>query len=78
MKISQFKVIPFSIPFVKPLQTSNDIYDHREGVWLKIDCENFSGFGEAAPLPGFSEESLKEVYYALEGFHHAIENEVLE
>ena len=39
---------------------------------------DFSGLGEAAPLPGFSGETLKEVYYSLEGFHQAVDGENLE
>ena len=75
MKISHFQVIPYSIPFVKPLQTAGETYTHREGIWLKIQSEEFTGFGEAAPLLGFSRETLKEVHYALEGFNQAIEGE---
>jgi len=71
--ISHFQVIPYSIPFVKPLQTAGETYTHREGIWLKLQSEKFMGFGEAAPLSGFSRETLKEVHYALEGFHHTIE-----
>ena len=78
MKISHFKVTPFSIPFVKPLQTSGMTYTHREGVWIKLKCANFTGVGEASPLPGFSTETLKEVRYALEGFHQAIDREDLD
>ena len=78
MKISHFKVTPFSIPFVKPLKTSGMIYTHREGVWIKLKCANFTGVGEASPLPGFSTETLKEVRYALEGFHQAIDREDLD
>ena len=78
MKISHFKVTPFSIPFVKPLKTSGMTYIHREGVWIKLKCANFTGAGEAAPLPGFSRETLKEVRYALEGFHQAIYGEDLD
>ena len=78
MKISQFKVIPFTIPFVNPLQTSNTTYAHRDGVWLKMKWKNLSGFGEAAPLPGFSKENMNEVHYALEGFHQVIKNEEME
>ena len=78
MKISQFKVIPFTIPFVNPLQTSNTTYAHRDGVWLKMKWKNLSGFGEAAPLPGFSKENLNEVHYALEGFHQVIKNEEMD
>ena len=78
MKISQFKVIPFAIPFVNPLQTSNVTYVQRDGVWIKMKWKNFSGFGEAAPLPGFSNENLNEVNYALEGFYQAIRNEEMD
>jgi len=73
MKISQFTVTPYSIPFVKPLQTSAKTYIHREGVWLQLQWEDYSGVGEAAPLEGFSRENVKEVHYALEGFHQAID-----
>ena len=75
MKISQFTVTPYSIPFVKPLQTSEKTYIHREGVWLQLQWEDNTGVGEAAPLEGFSRENVKEVYYALEGFHQAIDGE---
>ena len=40
--------------------------------------DNFTGAGEASPLPGFSTETLKEVHYALEGFHQAINGEDLD
>ena len=48
---------------------------HREGVWLQLQWEDYTGVGEAAPLEGFSQENVKEVYYALEGFHQAIDGE---
>ena len=63
---------------MKPLQTSGMTYTHREGVWIKLKCANFTGVGEASPLPGFSTETLKEVHYALEGFHQAINGEDLD
>ena len=78
MKIRHFKVTPFSIPFVEPLQTSGMTYSHREGVWIQMKWDNFTGVGEASPLPGFSTETLKEVHYALEGFHQAINGEDLD
>ena len=77
MNISQFTVTPYSIPFIKPLHTAGNSYYNREGVWLNLKWENFSGWGEAAPLPCFSMETLKEVYYTLEGFHQAIDRESL-
>ena len=73
MKISQFTVRPYTIPFVKPLQTAGNTYSQREGVWLNLKWGILSGWGEAAPLTGFSEEVLKEVHYTLEGFHQAID-----
>jgi len=72
LKINQFVVTPYSIPFIKPLQTARHTYSHREGVRIKLTWENCSGYGEAAPLIGFSTETLNEVNYALEGFHQAI------
>ena len=78
MRINQFRVIPYSIPFVKPLRTAENIYSHREGLWLNIKWEDCSGWGEAAPLIGFSQESLKSIHYALEGFHHLITGETFE
>ena len=63
---------------MKPLQTSGMTYTHREGIWLKLQSEKFTGVGEAAPLSGFNRETLKEVHYALEGFHQAIDREDLD
>ena len=63
---------------MKPLQTSGMTYTHREGIWLKLQSEKFTGVGEAAPLSGFNRETLKEVHYALEGFHQAIDGEDFE
>ena len=73
MNISYFEVTPYSIPFVKPLQTAGQTYTHRDGIWLKLQWKELTGSGEAAPLEGFSRENLKEVKYTLEGFHQAID-----
>jgi len=75
LKISHFSVTPYSIPFVKSLQTAGKIYTHREGVWLQLHWEDYTGLGEAAPLEGFSRENMKEVHCALERFHQAIDGE---
>ncbi|MDP7622300.1 MAG: enolase C-terminal domain-like protein, partial [SAR324 cluster bacterium] len=75
MTINQFVVTPYSVPFVKPLQTAEKTYTHREGIWLQLKWEDYVGVGEAAPLEGFSRENMKEVHYALEGFHQAIDGE---
>ncbi len=53
-------------------------YENREGLWLKIESENFMGFGEASPLPMFSKESISEVYHVFEGFFHAVKDEEID
>lgn len=58
MKFSAWK---YNLPLVKPLRTSTGSYKKRKGVILSLTSGNISAFGEAAPLPGFSEESLTEV-----------------
>ena len=78
MKINQFIVKPYSIPFTNPLRTSGHTYTHRDGIWLCIKWEDYSGWGEAAPLVGFSKELLQEVHYTLEGFHQAIDGEIID
>ncbi len=75
MKIEDFTVQQFSIPFVKPFITSAGTLTHREGYWITLSDGSVRGIGEAAPLPGFSKETLQEVRYALEGFHQAAEGE---
>ena len=78
MNITAFEVIPYNIPFVTPLQTAGNTYTHREGVWLQLKSGELTGVGEAAPLEGFNLETLKEVHYALEGFHQAVDGEDFE
>jgi len=57
------------------MQTAGKTYTHREGVWVRLQWEDYTGVGEAAPLDGFSLENIKEVQYALERFHQAIDGE---
>ena len=51
----------YRIPLVSPLETSRRTIGHREGLILALITDDYSLFGEAAPLPGFSKESLPEV-----------------
>mgnify|MGYP001325316409 FL=1 len=75
MIIDDIEVLSYSIPFTKPLLTYKKKYTHREGVWIKVSANGIVGLGEAAPLYGFSIETLKDVNYALEGFCQAVINE---
>lgn len=51
----------YSFPFKKPFRTSADTFSDRKGVILEIKENDIVALGEAAPLPGFSKESLDEV-----------------
>ena len=65
MKLNDIKVIPYKIFFKTPLQTSQRIYKYRSGFIVRLSANGINGFGEAAPLTGFSTESEKECLSAL-------------
>ncbi|HEX6709278.1 MAG TPA: o-succinylbenzoate synthase [Rubrobacter sp.] len=51
----------YRLPFSQPLTLKGVTLDHREGLLLRLTGDDGSeGWGEIAPLPGFSEESLSE------------------
>lgn len=56
---------PFELPLSSPLQTSAGVITEREGWILRIGTDPV-GFGEATPLPGFT-ESTADCETALEG-----------
>ncbi|MGM0588715.1 MAG: o-succinylbenzoate synthase [Bacteroidota bacterium] len=59
----------YRLPFRQPFETQNRKWRFREGLLFRWDTGDYICYGEAAPLPGFSRESLNEVasqYAALE------------
>ncbi|MFH1700508.1 MAG: o-succinylbenzoate synthase [Candidatus Zixiibacteriota bacterium] len=59
VKIASYKIKKYSRKFVEPWVTSKGTYIFREGVIISIKTtEGFLGFGEAAPLPGYSPTGL--------------------
>lgn len=62
MKLSAWK---YSLPFRKPLRTAGRTFRKREGIVLILSAGDITAFGEVAPLPGFSEESLSDAEAAL-------------
>jgi len=49
----------YRLPLRKPLQLRNTTIEEREGALVRIDSPSgYSGWGEIAPLPGFSPETL--------------------
>ena len=48
----------YRLALASPLVTSHGVVDHREGVLFSISDGANVGWGEAAPMPGWSRESL--------------------
>jgi O-succinylbenzoate synthase len=48
----------YRLPFASPLQLGGTSHAHREGLLVRIRVGDEEGWGEVAPLPGFSGASL--------------------
>ncbi len=64
----------YRLPFKKPFNTSNGSFTFREGLIIKEDYLSFSCYGDIAPLPGYSTESLDQVIAQFQQYHNAIEH----
>ena len=61
MKLARFDLYRYSLPFSLPLKLGGTTLYRREGFLLKLAGDDGSeGWGETAPLPGFSRESSAE------------------
>ena len=58
-------VEPFSLSLSRPLSTARGRITEREGFLVRVDHDGETGYGEATPLPGWT-ESLAECRAALE------------
>lgn len=59
--IKSFQIYKYQIPLAIPLTVKGHTQTNREGLIIKVEGEaNNFGFGEIAPLPGFSQENLEE------------------
>jgi len=73
MIIRDFTFHPFKMKLKKPLINSAFSIDKREGFIVKITDENdFIGFGEVSPLPGFSLETKEKCEVELNRLHYSI------
>lgn len=60
VNIKSVKIYHYSLPLRKPVQIKGRSLKSREGLILRITADNtVEGFGEIAPLPGFSKETLE-------------------
>ena len=61
MKLARFDLYHYSLPFSRPLPIGDITLFQREGILLRLSGDDGSeGWGETAPLPGFSVESQSE------------------
>jgi o-succinylbenzoate synthase len=59
MKLAGFDLYHFRLPLRGPLVLKGKTFHYRDGLLLRLSGNDGSeGWGESAPLPGFSEESL--------------------
>lgn len=56
----------YRLGLVSPLVTAHRVVNHREGVLFSISDGTHVGWGEAAPMPGWSRESLSDCKMTLE------------
>lgn len=61
MKLASLDLFRYSLPFSRPLTLRGATLRHREGLLIRLTGDDGSeGWGESAPLPGFSREDPKE------------------
>ncbi|HKJ67525.1 MAG TPA: o-succinylbenzoate synthase [bacterium] len=79
MKIAQFYTQPYQVRLRTPFRSARKSYAARSGyfVWL-YNSGGIYGIGEAAPLPGFSEESVRDVEQNLREIAPAVQEASLD
>lgn len=59
VKIAALDIFAYSLPLVRPLKLKGQTVTERTGALVRLTADTGSfGWGEAAPLPGFSRESI--------------------
>lgn len=73
MVIAAFDLVPYALPLTEPVTWGGTAYAERRGVLVRVeDASGAVGWGDVAPLPGFSAESLGEARRALEALAAAL------
>lgn len=58
----RFDAIPYHVRLRTPVVTAAGAIEERRGFWIRlVDEEGRTGYGEASPLPGFSDESYEDI-----------------
>ena len=62
MIVSTVRLYRYALPLTAPVSLAGDAHSHRRGLLVRLDAEQGAvGWGDAAPLPGFSTETLDDV-----------------
>jgi o-succinylbenzoate synthase len=76
MIINKVKVWQYSIPLRTPLITSQSTIVKRRGLIVRAETDNdLVGYGEIAPLDGFSRENLEEARQAVSSIRRRLEGQ---
>jgi len=68
----KIEIFPYELKFKDTFKTASSDFKKRKGLILSASNSNFTAYGEAAPLPGFSKESLTEVHRFFNQFTNQI------
>ncbi|USE34444.1 o-succinylbenzoate synthase [Endozoicomonas sp. SCSIO W0465] len=71
MKECKADILRYRLPLKQPLLLKHSLLNEREGLVLRLRSGDRYGYGEVAPLPGFSRESLSEAEEQLQVFCRA-------
>jgi o-succinylbenzoate synthase len=78
LRVRRCDVFRYRIPFREPLVLGDSELEEREGLLVRLeDGQGNEGWGEAAPLPGFSREDMAEAARQLVAVAHHMEGGVL-
>lgn len=74
MTLSSVDLYRYRLPFTSPLRIGGEEKEYRTGLLVRFQSEDGDiGWGDAAPLPGFSEEKLGDVVAAAESLKAQLE-----
>ena len=74
MTDSKADILRYRLPLKQPLLLKHACLNEREGLILRMRIGSRWGYGDIAPLPGFSRESLSDAEGQLQLFCRAINN----
>jgi O-succinylbenzoate synthase len=73
MKVVRHTLHAYRLPLREPVTLGRAQIEEREGLLLRLEAEGGGvGWGDAAPLPGFSREFLFDVHLELDAFAGAL------